>query len=106
MKIYQLHECGGEYEYCYDRIIGSYLKPERAEEEKLKAEAKEKMTREQSAKCEDCPYLYDAYISNDELLFYCPHAKLEEHDGDIDCANYYVTWDEVTFHIEEVEVEE
>lgn len=107
MIVYQLHEHSGEYDYYCDRIIGSYLRKERAEEEKAKAEAKEKETMEQSKKCEDCPYLYDAYITNDELLSYCPNAKLEknEFNNDIDCQNYYVTWDEVTFSIEEVEVE-
>ena len=36
MKIYQLHEYSGEYEDFSDRIIGSYLRKERAEEEKAK----------------------------------------------------------------------
>lgn len=108
MKIYQLHKYGGEWEDHFDYIIGSYLRKERAEEEKAKYEAKEKVVMEQSKKCEDCPYLYDAYITNDELLSYCPNAKLEknEFNNDIDCQNYYVTWDEAYFKIEEVEVEE
>lgn len=106
MKIYQLHEYSGEWEDYRDRIIGSYLRKERAEEEKAKAEAKEKELVEQSNKCDDCPYLYDAYITNEELLSYCSKAKLEEDDDDINCANYYSHWDEATFEIKEVEVEE
>ena len=34
MTIYQLHEYSGEWEDYRDRIIGSYLRKERAEEEK------------------------------------------------------------------------
>ena len=106
MKIYQLHEYSGEWEDYRDRIIGSYLRKERAEEEKAKAEAKEKELVEQHKKCDECLYLYDAYITNEELLSYCAKAKLEEDDDDINCVNYYTHWDEATFEIKEVEVEE
>ena len=108
MKIYQLHEYSGCYEDFCDRIIGSYLRKERAEEEQVKAETEERELTAQSKKCYKCPYLYDAYISNDELLSYCPKAKLEknEFDNDIDCQNYHLHWDEATFEIKEVEVEE
>ena len=108
MKIYQLHKYSGEYEDFYDNIIGSYIKKERAEEEKVKAAAEERELIEQSKKCYKCPYLCDAYIPNDELLSYCPKAKLEknEFDNDIDCQNYHLHWDEATFEIQEVEVEE
>ena len=30
MKIYQVHEYSGEYEYFQDRIVGSYLYKQRA----------------------------------------------------------------------------
>lgn len=109
MLIYQLHEYGGEWEDRFDYIIGSYLKKERAEEEKVKAEAKEKELVEQDKKCNECPYLYDAYTTNDELLSYCSKAKLErdEYDPDtMNCKNYYTHWDESIFEIIEVEVEE
>lgn len=42
MIVYQLHKCGGEWEDSFDYIIGSYLRKERAEEEKIKAETEEK----------------------------------------------------------------
>ena len=45
MKIYQLHKHGGEWEDYRDVIIGSYLRKERAEEEKLKAEKEEEINR-------------------------------------------------------------
>lgn len=108
MKIYQLHKYGGEWEDAYDHIIGSYMGKERAEEEKAKAEAEEHELKEWSNKCDDCPYLYDSFLTNDELLSYCSRAKLEknEYDDDVDCQNYTIYWFESYFRIEEVEVEE
>lgn len=108
MKIYQLHKHSGAWEDYHDYIIGSFLLKQRAEEEKLKAEVKENELREQSNNCEDCPFLYDAYITNDELLSYCPKAKLkkDEYSNDMICENYYQHWHDSYFKIEEVEVEE
>ena len=110
MKIYQLHEYSGEWEDFHDRIIGSYLRKERAEEEKAKAEIKEKELIERSKKCNRCPFL-ESYLSDlDDLLVkhsdYCVDAKLEENEYGIDCDNYFSHWDESTFEIKEVEVEE
>ena len=106
MKIYQLHKYGGEWEDSYDYIIGSYLHKEKAEATKAMEEAKENELRVQSHMCNDCLYLYDAYITNDELLSYCPKAKLEknEYDDDIDCQNYMTHFYDNYFKIEEVEV--
>ena len=108
MKIYQLHKYEGEWGDSYDHIIGSYMRKERAEEEKIKAEAEERELKEQSEKCDECPYLYDPFITNEELLVYCSKAKLEKnkYNDDIDCQNYMTHWDDVCFRIEEVEVEE
>lgn len=113
MIIYQLHEYGGEeYEYSYDRIIGSYLRKERAEEEKAKAEAKEIERIAYSDKCDKCPYLNFEYrfLTSKELIDrhsdYCAEAKLKNTDYGMGCDNYYSHWDKSTFKIEEVEVEE
>ena len=106
MIIYQLHKYSGEWEDFRDRIVGSYLRKERAIEEKNRLEAEESKLIEQSRKCGKCPYLYDYFIANEKLLEYCSNAKLEEYDDDIDCDNYYQHYDEATFKIEEVEVEE
>lgn len=110
MKIYQLHECGGEWEDYHDYIIGSYLRKERAEEEKAKAEAKEKELVQNSRKCNRCPFLdYPPLDLNDLLIKhpdYCTEAKLEKGDYGIECDNYYQHWDELDFYIKEVEVEE
>lgn len=106
MLIYQLHKYGGQWEDSFDYIIGSYLKKERAEEEKAKAEAKEKELVEQDKKCNDCSFLYDEFISNEDLLSYCSKAKLTKDEYGTSCENYYTHWDESNFEIIEVEVEE
>ena len=50
MKIYQLHEYSGVWEDFHDYIRGSYLRKERAEKEKVKAEAEEKELAKKSKK--------------------------------------------------------
>lgn len=116
MKIYQLHKYAGEYEDFYDRIIGSYLRKERAEEEKTKAEAKEKSLIEKSEKCSECPFVwdYDSSITNidDFHNFYAEHPNycnemvLRDGFDGIYCDNFYSHYEEEHFEIEEVEVEE
>lgn len=110
MKIYQLHEYSGEYEDYRDRIIGSYFLRIRAEEEKAKAEAREKELSERGRKCNRCPFLKHFHAKIDDLIVkyshYCSEAKLEEGEWGIDCENYCSHWDEATFEIQEVEVEE
>ena len=110
MKIYQLHEFGGQWEDSYDHLIGSYLHKERAEEEKIKAEIKEKELRERDKRCKDCPFLEGTFENINDLLSkhpnYCTELKLEETDYGLDCENYHFHWDESSFEIREVEVEE
>lgn len=117
MKIYQIHSYSGEWEDFRDYIIGSYLRKERAEEEMAKLEAKEKELIEHSKKCCHCPFLEASFISSEDLLSkhpdYCSDAKLKKVSYDeedmcyeIDCENYYIKWDDATFKIKEVEVEE
>lgn len=112
MKIYQLHEYSGEWEDFRDRIIGSYLRKERAEEEKVKAEEKERLLLERGRKCNNCPFFSceNAFADINDLIekysYYCQESKLEETDYGVDCQNYYQHWDEATFEIVEVEIEE
>lgn len=114
MKIYQLHECGGEYEYYYNRVIGYYLKLERAEEEKFKAEIKENMRKEYSEKCKRCLFVNHPPFDNiSDLLAkypdYCTEAKLTKTNyGTIDCENFYLVYgiNGCRYYVEEVEVEE
>lgn len=111
MKIYQLHEFGGEWEDRYDYIRGSYLRKERAEERKAELEAIERELTKKSKRCNNCPAL-DAYpfASFDSLFdkycYYCPEMKLEETEYGLNCKNYFVKWDTSNFKIKEIEVEE
>ena len=112
MKIYQLHKSGGEWEDAYDIIIGSYLKKERAEEKKAEAESDEECLRNQSRKCNDCPFLGEPLSKLDSLFAeypnYCSETKFEKYDDYdyIECENYYMHFDESYYEIQEVEVEE
>lgn len=112
MKIYQLHEYSGELEDFRDRIIGSYFTKERAEEEMAKVEEKEKLLLDRSRKCNNCPLfsLDNAFAEINDVIqknsSYCNDLNLKVTDDDVDCQNYYHHWDEVTFKVVEVEVEE
>ena len=117
MKIYQLHEIGGSYEDSFDYIRGSYLKKERADEEKIKAEIEEEEAKEHSQRCEECPFYWsdingksidDLGLKNllSKYPDYCNEVKLYRTEHGIDCENYYSKWDDSTFTIEEIEVEE
>lgn len=112
MTIYQLHQYGGVWEDKYDYIIGSYLRKERAEEEKLKKEQAEALRRQMADKCCICP-IYNHYFDDAETAMvagakYCDmfSARYDEA-GDVDCSNYYDGWmDGSLYRIEEMEVEE
>lgn len=110
MKIYQLHEYCGIYEDFTDTIIGSFLRKERAEEELIKAEAKEKELREKSEKCRNCLYAEEDFIDINSLLIvfpdYCSELEIGHSDYGDYCDNWYQKWDDSTFKIIEVEVEE
>ena len=109
MTIYQLHKYSDNIDRFRDYIIGSYLRKERAEEEKAKAEAKEKDLREHGKRCINCPFIEFEPSGLQELLAeypdYCSEAKLEETEYGIKCDNYYIHWKNA-FKIEELEVEE
>lgn len=110
MKIYQLHKHSGQYEDYHDYIIGSYVREERARAEKIKAEVNEKKLREHSKRCEDCPFLEEDFSNLDDLLAkypnYCDKAQLSNSADGIDCAEFYMHFEEAYFEIEEIEVEE
>ena len=109
MKIYQLHQCGGEWEDHFDYIVGSYLRKERAEEEKERREHKEKEYRELSRHCSGCPILNDG--DDDKIIRMCKKycdkfMYVDLDDYGFTCTNYAVNWNNAYFRIEEVEVEE
>ena len=108
MKIYQLHKYGGEWEDAYDYIIGSYLRKERAEEEKIKAELQDKSDKELARRCSNCPLICSWGLDDEvarKCAEYCDKFKyIDMGDDGFDCGNYTTYWDEVCFRIEEVEV--
>lgn len=110
MKIYQLHKYGGEYEDYRNIIIGSYLKKERAYEEKLKAEKEEEINRMHEKQCRECPYM--GYIEDNALLAnlmkqHCDHSDIHcDSDGELFCNAVYYRLIDCDFYVEEVDVEE
>lgn len=111
MKIYQIHEYGGEWEDSYDWIIASYLSKEKAEARLLELEYEELLRR----KCDKCPlYLhYDEDISVIELVAltkeYCNKCEpddplLVDDDIYIECKNYDPPYDFSYYKIVEIEV--
>lgn len=65
MKVYQLHESGGQWEDYFDYIVGTYLDKQKAEIKQKELEAQEIIDR----KCDNC------------LLYHCPF------DCDMDCED-------------------
>lgn len=113
-KVYQLHEYSGSYEDYRDLIRGTYLSKERAEEALMAREVAEQTLRELNDRCFDCPFSGEDTNKLEKLLVdypdYCPHQATELYiDADyeyIECKNYYQHWDEATFEVIEVEVDE
>ena len=112
MTIYQIHECSGEYEDYRDIIVGSYLNKDKAiaKMEELKHIDNERRVR--AALCSECP-IDDVDIMSENLDIvvricskYCSDAKITEDRFGYGCDNYHGYWDETTYEIEEVEVEE
>lgn len=118
MKIYQIHEYGGEWEDRYDYIVGSYISHDKAIAEKERLEKEEEIKR----KCKSCP-LYFCDLDCDEdcdecykhqvnkAKKYCdryePFDKNKHNTDDYDeedrCVNYCLNEDSY-FKIEEVDV--
>ena len=110
MKIYQIHETGGQWEDYFDCIVGTYLHKDRAESEKIKLEQKEKTRQERYKKCNNCPILDDD-LQADTLEYaqhtcrnYCSNAQILEDKFGYDCENYEGSWHESSFRIDEIEV--
>ena len=110
MIIYQLHETSGEYEDYIDRIVGSYIRLERAEEEKTRYEKNLLKKILNSRHCTGCPYAI-MNLENEEMAkrmdAYCDHSKIYyDEDGELLCTNFIGWLDECNYYIEIVEVEE
>ena len=105
MKIYQIHETGGEWEDSYDLIAGSYLSPRKAEIECQKLRVEEDKRIVKARKCYDCP-LYDSWNPITEQVVeaakrYCPYyvRAIDKH-----CSNYEGDTYERHFDVQEEEV--
>lgn len=104
MKIYQIHQFGGEWEDSFDYIVESYLSKEKAEKRKLELEQEEIENQEQWQKCKKCILWHKRNVSEEEVKEFCCHAEIEYDGDDMDCMNYYYGNDDSYFKIKEVEV--
>ena len=109
MKIYQIHEYGGEWEDSYDYIVSSYLSEEKAiaEKERLENEVLE------LSKCntcilyfcpDDCSMKCDSKECKDYAIAEAKKCKDYKSDGAGCCKNFRQKFDVSSFRIEEVEV--
>ena len=111
MKIYQIHEYGGEWEDRYDYIVGSYLSQEKAIVEKERLEKEEV----EAEKCDSCPLFFcdpdcDEDCEDcgkyriDKAKKYCDeYEPVDERNRDM-CMNCKSQIYYSNFSIEEVEV--
>lgn len=110
MKIYQIHEYGGDWEDYRDHIVGTYLLKDKAIKEKERFEKEEEIRQ----KCYYCPLYYcDIDCDNDceeciktqvdRAKIYC--NRYEPFD-DIKCVNCCHNFTDLNYRIEEVEVVE
>lgn len=113
MIIYQLHETSGEYNDYMDRIVGSYMRRERAEEEKAKREKELISKNSFISHCLFCFYRNSWYVDNVDnkkliakMAEYCDHSNIVvDEDGAVICKEYAgCNFDYSEFYIEEVEV--
>ena len=110
MKIYQIHETGGEYEDYFDRTVGTYLHQSRAEAEMSKLVNQEECRRKGRRKCRKCP-INHANSVNDGLEAmqkacseYCNIADIQEDEDYCYCEHEVISWDDYEYCIEEIEV--
>lgn len=116
MKIYEVRECGGEWEDSYDVRLKAFLSREKAEA--FRAEKLEWLKGEQTQiqLCRKCPVAYGCYKSEEEIKkvlkeneWYAEcikDAPIESDDGSAWIGCWHSGYDAVGYHIEEVEVEE
>lgn len=116
MEIYQIHERSREqadgYDVFYDRIIGSYFKPQKAEFELMKHKAKAKIRQQKSIQCEKCPLFYDNTLPQNDINKiseiadnYCGDSMIVEDASGYICENYTSQIPECSYYIEAIEVE-
>jgi hypothetical protein len=110
MKIYQIHEFGGQWEDYYDYIVGTYLHKDRAELEMKKLVDTEEAHQKRYEKCQNCPIgdldlqedTFDAM--KDACSTYCNRSQIYEELYGFGCENEEHYWDNNNYKIKEVEV--
>ena len=113
MKIYQVHECGGEWGDIFDNIVKSFLSKKKAEDYKKECETEYEINLRNSKICDQCPLCSreeEEVYSFEELANYCQRVATDDiifKDKIIGgCSKYVYMWDDYYYDITEVEVEE
>lgn len=110
MKIYQIHETGGQYEDYFDYIVGTYLHKDKAEIAMQILIDKEELRRQEYEKCQFCP-IGDLDLNADTVEVmrgacqkYCNHSQIYEALYGFECENEASYRDEVDYYLKEIEV--
>ena len=77
MKIYIVHENGGEYEYKWDNILGAFTTLKKAQEFVLRV-LNEEITLEQSGLSEEEYESYCEWYSDDYVNYYITQITLDK----------------------------
>lgn len=119
MKIYQVHESGGDYESSYDIIKATYLHKDKAEEHKKELETeyeKLKMCNSCPIYCcidcdeDDCGEISCKNRQVDKAKQYCDKCDIDYYEEDEEgyreayCKNYNYVCDNIDYEVEEVDV--
>lgn len=111
MKIYQIHETGGQYEDYFDYIVGTYLHKDKAEIDMQILIDKEELRRQEYEKCQSCPIgNLDLNVDTIEAMRsicqeYCDSSQIfEQLYDEYVCENEAIYWDDRGYHITEIEV--
>ena len=109
IKIYQIHETGGEYEDRFDNIVGSYLHKEKSKQELEKFKDALSERRMYYQKCSNCSAQFGCSVSEiDKIRKRCDRFASEDYESFIwFCKNAVDSYDEsVRYEVEEVDVDD
>lgn len=109
MTVYQIHEYTGEYEDFVDRIVATYLDPDKAQDDMYKRRKAVEDLDKASAKCACCPTrtLSCEDVTEDllkDIKRYCSKFEKIEQDDELDCKNFFEVWDIPSYKIRAEEV--
>ena len=110
MKVYQIHEFGGQWEDSYDYIVGTYLYKDRAQSVMQKLVDVEESYQKRYENCQNCPIGdLDLNAGNLEDMkhacsTYCMHSQIEKDLYGFFCNNEESYKDDNHYRIDEIEV--